>query len=593
MAYEVTATRKRPQSFDELTGQEFVVASLGNTLKSGRIAHAYLFSGPRGVGKTSAARILAKSLNCETGPTATPCGTCTHCTEIARGNALDVIEIDGASNTSVNDVREIRDEVLFSPSSSRYKVYIIDEVHMLSNSAFNALLKTIEEPPPYIVFIFATTEVHKVPATIRSRCQQFNFRLIGIEAIVERVRNVTEEMGIEADDAALFWIAKEAGGSLRDAYTLYDQIVSFSESGISMQLIQDKLGLVGFDRIDRLSELLAEGSAREAIEMADEIISQGVSVEQIINDLTDYFRGLLFARHGITREALIGYRPESFSTGVSKLQIRQIEYVIGELLSFYRTMRYSLNQRFELELLLSRLSIAAEYIDHRELVHRLEALKREIVSPDAGRADPGRADPGKADPGKADLGRTNLGEGVPGMGAPGKGDAGRVDLGKGDASRTDLGKAVPGAGESSARSDNDRETNTEASADPKPISAAGDPVDSIASTRASEHPREVPSEQRKAIIDAIRREHLSLGTALENCEAWRVEGDEITIISPSRFHAESIKRETTKVTQAVRRVTEREFRIQVRTAEEGDSDGDEDSDRGVEMIKRVFRGEIV
>ncbi len=176
MAYEVTATRKRPQTFEELEGQDFVVASLSNSIASERIAHAYLFAGPRGVGKTSAARILAKSLNCDQGPTAEPCGTCANCIETTRGNALDVIEIDGASNTSVNDVREIRDEVLFSPSSARYKVYIIDEVHMLSNSAFNALLKTIEEPPPYIVFIFATTEVHKVPATIRSRCQQFNFK---------------------------------------------------------------------------------------------------------------------------------------------------------------------------------------------------------------------------------------------------------------------------------------------------------------------------------------------------------------------------------------------------------------------------------
>ncbi len=178
MSYEVTATRKRPQTFSELVGQEFVAATLTSSMREGRIAHAYLFPGPRGVGKTSVARILARALNCQKGPTDTPCGTCASCQEIARGSSLDVIEIDGASNTSVNDVREIRDEVLFAPHGGRYKVYIIDEVHMLSSSAFNALLKTIEEPPPYIVFVFATTEVHKVPATIRSRCQQYNFRLI-------------------------------------------------------------------------------------------------------------------------------------------------------------------------------------------------------------------------------------------------------------------------------------------------------------------------------------------------------------------------------------------------------------------------------
>ena len=191
MPYEVTATRKRPQSFSELVGQEFVTATLTSSIRNGRIAHAYLFPGPRGVGKTSVARILARALNCEKGPTDTPCGVCPSCREIARGASLDVIEIDGASNTSVNDVREIRDEVLFAPNAGRYKVYIIDEVHMLSNSAFNALLKTIEEPPPYIVFIFATTEVHKVPATIRSRCQQYNFRLISTGEIKEKLREAS------------------------------------------------------------------------------------------------------------------------------------------------------------------------------------------------------------------------------------------------------------------------------------------------------------------------------------------------------------------------------------------------------------------
>ncbi len=201
MPYEVTATRKRPQTFSALVGQEFVAATLTSSIQQGRIAHAYLFAGPRGVGKTSVARILAKALNCEKGPTAEPCGVCPSCVEIARGASLDVIEIDGASNTSVNDVREIRDEVLFAPNSSRYKVYIIDEVHMLSNSAFNALLKTIEEPPPYIVFIFATTEVHKVPATIRSRCQQYNFRLISTAEIKGKLQEASRELGVAGGGA--------------------------------------------------------------------------------------------------------------------------------------------------------------------------------------------------------------------------------------------------------------------------------------------------------------------------------------------------------------------------------------------------------
>ena len=199
-AYEVTATRKRPQDFERLVGQDFVVSTLENAIKAGRIAHAYLFSGPRGVGKTSSARLLAKALNCEKGPTPHPCCECSSCVSIAQGKAVDVIEIDGASNTSVNDIRAIKEEVMYPPQSSRYKIYIIDEVHMLSTSAFNALLKTIEEPPEYIIFIFATTELQKVPATIRSRCQQFRFHLISQELIMKCLRSAADDLGIEADE---------------------------------------------------------------------------------------------------------------------------------------------------------------------------------------------------------------------------------------------------------------------------------------------------------------------------------------------------------------------------------------------------------
>jgi DNA polymerase-3 subunit gamma/tau len=289
MSYEVTANRRRPGSFDALTGQEFVVTTIKKSIEANKIAHAYLFSGSRGVGKTSAARILAKSLNCQNGPTPNPCGVCSNCVEIAKGSSLDVIEIDGASNTSVNDVREIKDEVLFAPNTSKYKVYIIDEVHMLSNSAFNALLKTIEEPPPYVVFIFATTEIHKVPATIKSRCQQFNFRLIDVEDIKERLAEACAEMGIKVDQDALFWMAKEGNGSLRDAYTLFDQIVAFSDSHITLEKIREKLGLVGLEQMNQLIETLAGGKSEEALEVLDKIVAQGVSIDQFIIDLAEYF----------------------------------------------------------------------------------------------------------------------------------------------------------------------------------------------------------------------------------------------------------------------------------------------------------------
>jgi DNA polymerase-3 subunit gamma/tau len=391
MAYEVTATRKRPQTFDEMVGQDFIVSTLKNSIVQGRIAHAYLFAGPRGVGKTSAARILAKALNCDQGPTEKPCGRCTSCLEIAQGNSLDVIEIDGASNTSVNDVREIKDEVLFAPNSNRYKVYIIDEVHMLSNSAFNALLKTIEEPPSYIVFIFATTEVHKVPATIRSRCQQFNFRLIASSQIKEMLQRVVQELSIQAEEAALFWIAKEATGSLRDAYTLLDQVVSFSGDGITLEKIRAKLGLVGLDQINNLVNIITQRDKKSILEGCSEILDRGVSVEQFVVDLTDYFRNLLFLKCGIRKSSLLSGSPddypgellESFSTG-------QIEKATELLLELHRNLRFSLQQRFDLELVMCQLASLQDLIEPAELLTAIRAVKTDLFSvssPDKASAD--------------------------------------------------------------------------------------------------------------------------------------------------------------------------------------------------------------
>ena len=379
MAYEITATRKRPQTFDEMAGQEFVVATLKSSIGKERIAHAYLFAGPRGVGKTSAARILAKALNCQRGLTENPCGTCVSCTEIAQGNSLDVIEIDGASNTSVNDVREIKDEVLFSPNSSRYKIYIIDEVHMLSNSAFNALLKTIEEPPPYIVFIFATTEIHKVPATIRSRCQQFNFRLISVNDIRGRISDVVGEMGIEAEEEALLWIAREATGSLRDAYTILDQVASFSEGNITLAKIKEKMGIVGADELGEILLLWAAGDSKGVLEHTDSIIVRGVAVEQFVIDLTEYLRNVLFCVNGIKTEELFGFSSENLPENVKKaFTSYQIERAIELLLELYRKLRYSLNPRFELELLMSRLTRLKSLLTGEEILERINSLKAEI-----------------------------------------------------------------------------------------------------------------------------------------------------------------------------------------------------------------------
>lgn len=292
MAYVALYRQWRPQDFDALVGQKAVKTTLKNALASGKIAHAYLFSGPRGTGKTSMARILAKALNCEQGPTAEPCGQCGNCQRIVQGTSLDVIEIDAASNTSVDNIRDLREQVAFTPAESHYKVYIIDEVHMLSTGAFNALLKTLEEPPAHAVFILATTDPQKVPATIQSRCQRFEFRRVTVDEIAEHLAMVAAGSGIEADADALRLIAIQAEGGMRDALSLLDQCGVMAKR-VTVATVREVLGIVGREALHELTGAIGRRQLPQALATLNLLLEQGKDVKQVLTELIEYLRALV------------------------------------------------------------------------------------------------------------------------------------------------------------------------------------------------------------------------------------------------------------------------------------------------------------
>jgi len=293
--YQVSARKYRPGTFDDVIGQSHVVQTLMNSIATKRIAHAFLFSGTRGVGKTTVARILAKALNCEQGPTGSPCNTCANCQEITQGTSVDVVEIDGASNTSVDDVREIRENVKFTPFRGQYRVYIIDEVHMLSNSAFNALLKTLEEPPSHVVFIFATTEIHKIPATILSRCQHYNFRRISKAEIVQRLRHVADQDGLTIEDRSLMALARASEGSMRDGLSLLDQVIAFGGKTIRHHDLETLLGAVPQERVRAMVEAVIDQNSAKALQVIAGLLDQGHDVRAYCADLVEYVRNMLVA----------------------------------------------------------------------------------------------------------------------------------------------------------------------------------------------------------------------------------------------------------------------------------------------------------
>lgn len=355
MDYQVSARKYRPGTFDDVVGQSHVVQTLMNAVDTKRIAHAYLFSGTRGVGKTTVARILAKALNCEQGPTGHPCNTCVNCVEITQGTSVDVMEIDGASNTSIDDVREIRENVKFSPFRGHYRVYIIDEVHMLSNSAFNALLKTLEEPPSHVVFIFATTEIHKIPATIMSRCQHYNFRRIARQEIIDRLRHVATQDGMTIEDRSFTALARASEGSMRDGLSLLDQAVAFGGKTIAHADLEVLLGAVPQELVQGMSAAILTQDSPAALAVLAHLLDQGHDLKAFCSDVVEYLRNLLVASvvtAGPELRGLIEASEEDIqqlAVEAKKLTPEQLQELLTIFSQAEDSLRFSAHPRFVLE----------------------------------------------------------------------------------------------------------------------------------------------------------------------------------------------------------------------------------------------------
>jgi DNA polymerase-3 subunit gamma/tau len=531
VSYLVLARKWRPQTFSDLVGQEHVSRTLGNAIQTERVAHAFLFTGVRGVGKTTSARIMAKALNCEKGPTATPCLTCSQCREIAAGSDVDVQEIDGASYNGVDEVRRLQESLPYRPARDRYKIFIVDEVHMLSQSAWNAFLKTLEEPPPHVKFIFATTEVHKVPVTILSRCQRYDFKLIPTQLIAKRLRYVLEQEHIEADDPAVSVIAREAAGSLRDAMSLLDQAIAWGGDKLVGEEVSRVLGVAGRGVLQRISHGLVGGDAAGCLEIVRELSDQGYDIAHVARDILSHLRDLVVAKVCKEPGDLLDLADEEAREVKALAEKTDADDLVrlhhGFSKSFDDIVK-SAQTRAALEMTLVRLARRPPMIPLDDLVERLADLERRL----------GQQPPPSPPPPRSSGGPSMAPQG------PRSGSSPSQSFGP-SASRAPIPFPSPGASPSGTRAVS---TSADVAAGARgggacaglalarPTEAAVLPLPMMAAAQPAKHA--VDLEAWRRVLEQIRTDRASLAAVLEHAAPIAFGADRVVLgYEPNSFFA--------------------------------------------------------
>lgn len=572
MSYTVMARKRRPQAFETVVAQNHVTTTLQNAIRLGRVAQSYLFSGPRGTGKTTTARLLAMALNCEQGPTAEPCGECASCVAIRQGNSMDVLEIDGASNRGIDEIRQLREEVGYAASQGKRKVYIIDEVHMLTTEAFNALLKTLEEPPAHVVFVFATTEAHKVPETILSRCQRYNFRRIPPVAIVEELKMAVDEEGVTAEESALFLIARKADGGMRDALSLLDQVIAFSDADITEDAIQNLLGLIPRDVYFDLTQAIVDRDGARALEIVDELAREGSDLGEFVAGLMAHFRHLLVAcaAGDLTDENL----PEADRVQYAEVAAQFEEADLVRMLNAVSELETQISRvtepRFWLELTVMKLVQMTSSVDLQVLIGRLEQLERGLKS-----------------------------------------------QGTVTGTRRPLSSPRPAPKQKATSSGPDTRVRGE-KLPPRPMASKSSPPQQRDNGRpVAEQPREeippvpdvssedppdfsVIKDKWEQLVQAVKNERMSLGTFLAEGRPQSMDGGHLVVAFQKNleFHANQVRRGRAQVEEVARGVFGGTVTISCEVVYEENKEQiveekSAEEDERVQMVMQVFSGEVI